>query len=166
MKSSWQAAKNAINTGDIPQYDRRRKTSLDRLADRYRRFAMLAFVVGMTSGIALNNLAGPWLCVSYMLIMIGLGFTDMAFSRAIRAIDVVTMSVNEVYRRTMTLRRRHLMCVATAMPVVLGWMVWLGFTIDDPYMTWGVVVGAVTGLILGVIQLMRFMADYREVLDE
>lgn len=165
MKSSWQAAKNSINTGCVQQPDPRRKTSLGRLADRYRRFAAIAFIVGSTSAPLLNNIGGAWLAVAYMMIMFALAVTDLSFYRAIKAIDLVTMSVDEVYRRTLALRRRHIISVVVAAPFVLGWIVWFGFKMDDPYMRWGIVSGAVVGFAMGLCVLGRFMSDYREVLD-
>lgn len=165
LKSSWQAAKNAINTGHVQQPDPRGKTSLGRLAERYRRFATIAFIVGSTSAPMFNHIAGAWLAVAYMVIMFALAVTDLSFYRAIKAIDPVTMSVDEVYRRTLALRRRHIISVVVAAPLVLGWIVWFGFTMDDPYMTWGIVSGAVVGFTIGLCVLSRFMSDYREVLD-
>lgn len=164
MKSSWQAAKNSINPcGEEP--DHRRKTLLESLGDRYRRFAAIAFIVGSTSAPMLNQWVGSWLSVAYMIIMFALAITDVTFYRAIKAINLATMSVDEVYQRIMSLRRRHLVSVVVAAPFVLGWILWFAFSIDDPYMTWGIVCGAITGLAMGLYVLSRFMSDYRAALD-
>lgn len=84
--------------------------------------------------------------------------------RGIQRIDCATMPVAEVARLSIHYRKRHLQFMCILIPMVIMWIggvVWIGF--GDIYFLAGVILGALTGLALGLMQFHRFMDDYRRL---
>lgn len=166
MKSQWQEGKDALRSaGTLP--DRRRKTSLARLADRYFRMASMALIAGSCALLPLYRIGGLGLALAYLGLMLTAAAIDFSFYRAVCAIRPARMSVDEVYRRTLTLRRRHLQSIALLLPMALTWVLFFVWAnCDDRYMMYGVATGGVVGLVCGLNVLRRFLSDYRDALEE
>lgn len=165
MKSQWQSARDAMRVDDRPRPEHRRSTSLQRLARRYWLLACIALVAG-TGSWSVYELAGEELAISYALLMLVLSLTDFAFYYAVTRIDPASMRVEEVYRRAMALRKRHLQTLLFSVPAVLGWIAWLAWSsLTDRTMVAAITAGAAVGAVIGLNALRRFMNDYREAME-
>lgn len=166
MKSQWQSARDAMRVDDRPRPEYRRSTSLQRLARRYWLLACIALVVAATGSWAVYELAGEELAIGYALLMLLLSLTDFAFYYAVTQIDPASMRVEEVYRRAMTLRKRHLQTLLFSVPAVLGWVAWFAWSsLTDRTMVAAITAGAAVGAVIGLNVLRRFMNDYREAME-
>lgn len=147
-----------------------RRTSLDRLARRYTRFAILGLLMGgivlcqiefRTDFTEILTLPGT---IAMCAIFFISGFTDLYLRDTVRSIDVQKMSVSEVTRRCRRCRKIHLLFVTIMLPVVLATLTYIVCANHvGPYFTAGVITGAIFGLCIGVTQLLRFLDDYRSL---
>lgn len=165
IKPRWQSARQAINPGQ--EFDNRRRTSLQRLADRYRRFALLALVLTGVNIPALIQFCSLECIVGFVLIMLASSAMDFYLMLCIRSIDPSAMPVHDVLFRIMDCRRKHLTFVAVALPCVFLWCAYLGYSHRlDVYFLGGIVSGGMIGLAIGIRMLLRFLDDYRAALEE
>lgn len=175
LTSAWQAAgEKSDKDSRLGQFDPRRRTALERLADRYRRFYTIALIMIPTSFMIFSN--------SHLLpelrnrVLIGVVFSiyfltsflmDRYLYHGVREIDCYSMTVNEVASRALKLRRFHLRCMAILLPVALA-MVGLALYMFsfDFYFILGVGAGAFVGGLIGFFQYKEFMKEYRTLIDE
>lgn len=88
---------------------------------------------------------------------------DRWLYHGIRQIDVVTMSVAEVVEKALYYRKWHIRFIFMLLPMALGCLGLLAYLIDDFYLRLGMIAGFLTGVALGVRQLLNFLADYRAI---
>lgn len=169
MKSTWES----LSFGNSPSMNdpeiSRRLTSLDRLAKRYQRFSRIGLVMVIVSFSWVGNmaiLAHYRLAVSivFMAFFGVCSVFDHWLYGKIKEIDCYRMTVREVAMRAMMCRKRHLQFVMAGVPcaiAVVGFMVYAAG--GDAYFLAGIVCGAIIGLCIGIRELMRFMADYRDL---
>lgn len=162
--------RNSDNTNDKD----RRYTALQQLARHYKRFSNLALMLIVMLPLPISNvmrhsnfesygagIAVISLGVAYMLTC---SLMDRWLYRGISAIDVAEMPVAEVCRLAFYYRKKHLQFIAILIPfaiLFLGSMAWL-FS-GEIYLIYGMVTGAVIGLILGYRQFRIFMEEYRDI---
>lgn len=72
------------------------------------------------------------------------------------------MSVEETHSAILRCRRQHLIFVAVALPITIGWIIFTACVSSDMAVITGIVTGALVGLALGVLILMRFLKDYKD----
>lgn len=169
LKSSWQSAKDNINTGFGEQPDNSRKTALQRLGDQYRRFSIFAIIMLFIGPNVLYSAGAKsiWLIVGFVIILGGSSIVDHYLANSIRAINLSKMPVTEVLARIMKCRKIHLWTVVINLPLVIFWCAAMAYTMKaDFYFVSGVCAGGLIGLILGIHTLMRFLRDYREAMQE
>ena len=74
------------------------------------------------------------------------------------------MSVSEVAYNAMFYRKRHLQFMAVLIPMAVALLGFTGYVFSSEiYFPYGMIVGAVCGLIIGIIQFRKFMAEYRKL---
>ncbi|MDE6547885.1 MAG: hypothetical protein K2L22_02710 [Muribaculaceae bacterium] len=177
LRKDWQDANIAIRR-ESDSYaaiiNGKRKTALQNLADRYKRFSILGVCLIMLSlSYCFNPNIFPgelkWriiISVAFALYALTASVMDCWLYNGIRSIDVVTMPVAEVIRKAMFYKKRHMQFIAVLLPFVLaiiGVIAWKG---DNIYFRLGIIVGFISGTAIGVFQLMNFLADYRAITSE
>lgn len=177
FKDAWQRHGNQLqqdNPLNISSQiiNGKRRTALMRLADRYKLFIIIAFgsiftsILWMRSSILDGSIRLP-LIISFIVYFLTCGIMDCVLYHKVTSIDVNSMPTQKVIMRAMRCRKLHLQFMIILIPVaiaLIGVLVWL-FNSQTPFLV-GILVGAVTGLIIGMVQFRRFMNDYRAVTDD
>lgn len=150
----------------------RRLSSLDNLALRYKRFSIIG-LLGIFWSIfwGFSHLLpenGRWsLPICYGLYFLLCSVMDRWLYYGISSIDCVTMNVNEVMRRALFYRKRHLQFIAILLPLAIGLIGFTAYVYSfDHYFIYGIVSGAIIGVAIGLFALMRFLEDYRNILKD
>lgn len=177
LKRAWKEGFRATSSHDYDELmhsgnSGRRRTSLENLADRYRRFALLGTAMILVSTCYLNGHIFPEpynVILSFgMMIYFTIAATmDWWLYRGIKSIDIYREPVAEVSRRARFYRRRHLQFMAILLPMMIALVTLLIIsTISNRYMTYGVISGCLFGLVIGIMALTRFMEEYRTLTSE
>lgn len=155
-----------ITPSDAP-FDQRQHTALQRLERRYRRFSIMALLFAAYIPLSMgryvdNHTLRIILMGAFAAYMLTCSAMDHHLTQRIRAINVVTMPVNEVLTRALHCRKRHLQFVCILLPCAMALLGFMAYCVsNNPWMLGGMAVGAVLGLIVGTCILRRFLADYR-----
>lgn len=148
------------------------KTSLEKLADYYRRFAILSgimlvnpwiFTMMSRDGIMRFTWALPILWFSLFAVSMTI---DITLWHRIKAIDVCDMSVTEVAARARRCRKLHLLSEVVMAPLAVAFLIVMGFAADDVYMLAGMIAGGILGLIVGLNIMFRILRLYRAVIND
>lgn len=169
IKLNWQTAGRSIKPGPDRWPDDGRKTALQRLGDRYKRFAILEVISMITGPLVLWNVGVTSMLIiaSYVLYMASALTIDQWLMRSIRAIDPSTMSVTEVLKRTMTCRKVHMWWIVGACPFALLWCLALEHIMQaNSGFVYGMLVGGVVGVVIGIRALRDFLREYRRVMED
>lgn len=167
MKPQWQSAREAIRPGHEQQFDTRRRTSLLRLAHRYKVFTCLPLVLILTNANNLVMFHSAWQLAGFVLLMAACAAESYYLMRRLSAIDTARMPVKEVLRRITDCRKSHLTFVAIGMPCALLWCLSLAYSHRaDTALTRGILAGILMGLLIGLRILQRYLKDYRKALEE
>lgn len=148
----------------------RKRTALDRLRNRYKRFWILSMGMTFTSfmifskGLTIDTRYNLWLGIAYAVYFLTAFLMDLWLWNGIGTIDPLRMSVAEVAEKSMFYRKRHLQFMAILMPMAITL---IGFTAyvfsTDVFFLYGMIAGAIFGITMGIIQFRRFMAEYRRL---
>ena len=165
IRHQWCNARFVSNDAPLSEVLRGRcTTALERLGRRYRCFVTsgLLMLIFMPLNLSRLGIIDTGYIIGFELICLVCVIVDMCLWYKIRGIDCLTMSVREVLRRSQACRKLHLRSVFVLLPCA---MVFVGMLmVQLPYYAQlGAAVGGCVGLIVGVRQLLRFLADYREV---
>lgn len=174
LKNDWKEAKfqplSEQQRAEI-MYGRRR-TALQRLADRYKWFSNMALpMMLLMPFVVLNNVlyTAPWgwkltwsiFAASYFALC---SIMDRWLYHGIKSIDCATMTVNEVSAKAMFYRKRHLQFIIILLPMAIVVIGSMSLLVDmNIYFMYGIIIGGVTGLALGLRQFLKFMSDYRTI---
>lgn len=171
IKDCWRSTRFNNGNGDITPG---RKTALQRLIERYKRFSRMALILAGCTPLYLwnplrNEVNVPeWQLISAMAFMMVYGLTasgmDCWMARGLSSINIAEMPVAEVCRRAFFYRKRHFQFMAVLIPmclILLGWLGWL--VSDNQYMFYGMVSGAVLGGAVAFRILHGFLKEYREL---
>lgn len=174
LKKNWESSNAALEGRNLPRQtvDVRRKTTLQRLASRYRRMAFLSLVclswiMPLYFRLSEENpdtpLFYPLVMVAFFLIAAGM---DYWLCRGIQSIDCATMSVETVLKKVYFYRKRHIQFIFILMPIALL-IVYLMLAMFnfEKYALLGAACGFMVGLALGLKILFDFMRDYKQVLN-
>lgn len=175
MKKAWNDTGNSLgNRSQTPDPNiiAAKKTSLDSLRDRYRRFFTIGFIMAAVSFIMFghsNMLPEEFrlpVSMAFFLYFIIAALMDLWLWKELGRINPVTMTVTEVAGKAMLYRKRHLqfMIVLIPMAITLIGLLCYAFS-SEIYFIYGVATGAVLGIIFGIREFRRFMADYRRLSD-
>ena len=177
LRKDWQDA-NVSLSHEHNAYDSiingKRRTALENLAERYRRFSNIALVLILMSFTWMfnpsmfpdNRSIGIAVGVSFAVYALIASIMDRWLYQGIRSIDVVSMSVSEVIRKALFYRKRHLQFIAILLPIVLAIIGVMAWSMDNLYFRLGIVVGFIAGTAIGLRQLFAFLADYRTITSE
>lgn len=174
LKENWESSNAALERGKLPRQtiDPRRKTTLQRLAARYRRMAIfsvlcLCWVMPLYFRLCEENpgtqLFYPLVMAAFFLIAAGM---DYWLYRGIQCIDCATMSVETVLKKVYLYRKRHIQFIFILMPLAL-FIIYLILAIFnfEKYALAGAAFGFMVGLAFGLKILYDFMHDYKQVLN-
>ncbi len=178
LEKAWLNLSDRIDRIEKNEIDRerlfgmKRKTALDSLASRYRRFSTVAFVMilpGMMS--LLNPLSRSdikwWVAGYCILYMVVAGCMDGWLYKGVSAIDVTSMPVLEVGRLCRFYRRRHHQFMLLLIPLACIFIGLICYAFRfDPYFIAGAVAGCVAGIIIGTVQYLKFVSDYKTVTSD
>lgn len=177
LKKNWQNANVSLNQNSNA-YDSiingKRRTALENLAERYRRFSNIALMLILLSFTWIfnpnmfpeNHRLSIAVGVSFAIYALIGSIMDRWLYQGIRSIDVVTMPVSEVIRKALFYRKRHLQFIAILLPIVLAIIGGMAWSMDNLYFRLGILVGFIAGTAIGLRQLMAFLADYRTIISE
>lgn len=175
IKNCWcNACFRNIGSGNS---DNRRQTALQSLAKRYRWFSNYALLLLVLMPLVLINLfwthgyGQEWMRIAIvvfsMIYCATCSIMDRWLYRGICSIDIYEMSVAEVCSLAIYYRKRHLQFVVILIPmavVLLGGIAWA--LSSNMYLIYGIITGALVGLILGTRQLYAFLDSYRSLTKE
>lgn len=179
MKKIWEQTDSRLSTiedqlssmGENVMMARKR-TALDSLALRYKRFSLVAILfagtmVLYTVGDIIPGPWGPWICLAmaaYMLLVSGM---DYWLYIKVKEIDVEGIGVSKVACMARYCRRKHLQFIMVLVPIAIVLVTALIYSFSDEiYMVYGAIAGLIFGLALGSRAFMKFMADYRSLREK
>ena len=150
----------------------KRRTALQKLACRYRRFSNVGLLmIAWSSLLMFNNILPEgtkvYFSIAFATYFLMCSIMDRWLYQGVSRIDCVSMAVGEVSRLATFYRKRHLQFMIILIPIaiaLLGSFIYV--MVDNIYFIYGVICGAVIGLAIGIFQFMEFMADYRDVMNK
>lgn len=175
IKKCWQETsfRTVEPTGGSP----RRKTALQALIARYRRFSYLSLICVLGLMPCFVHFLGQWTetkgwTVYGLDAFMGVYFIlacimDRWLANGLSSINIAEMPVAEVCGRIFYYRKKHLQFMAVLIPmavVFIGWLAWI--CAKDTSILMGMIVGAVAGGCLGYNAFCHFMKEYREATAE
>lgn len=175
LKSAWRETAQGFGNGaNAPQNitdlcTGKHSTTLDRLRNRYLRFALASMICCPLSLMFLNRELFPYehapvVTIAFILYMLTASVMDCWLFQGIGSIDCLHMSVSEVYAKAMYYRRKHLQFMMVLIPmaaIVVSLIVW--FVGVEPSIVFSMICGAAVGLLIGLRQFRAFMRDYRNL---
>lgn len=177
LRRAWKEGFRAASDRDYDQFLHNRdygnrRTALENLAARYKRFAILGTAMILVSTCYLNAHIFPEpynviLSFGMMVYFAIAAVMDWWLYRGVRSIDIYNESVSEVSRRARFYRRRHLQFIIVLVPIMIALVtLMIVSTLSNRYMTTGLIAGCLFGLVLGIMALTRFMDEYRSLTSE
>lgn len=174
IKDCWRSARFNSDNDNMPP---NRKTALQCLIERYKRFSRFALIFACCIPLCISNLlrhdvsAPVWQQISLIVFTMAYCFTasvmDCWMARGLSSIKLAEMPVAEVCRRAFFYRKKHFQFMAVLIPmclVLLGLLGWL--LSNNQYALYGMACGAVLGGTIGFRVFSRFMKEYRELTSD
>lgn len=176
LKSDWRNASEAINpdNGSGRRFSPGCKTSLDRLMLRYKGFAAMSATMTVLTGVLLiiasaESIEIPvplWLWICFEAYFLTAAVMDYWLAYRIGAIDCTVMTVDDVLRKTMYCRKKHLQFIVILLPMALALFAGMIYSFNaDMAIIYGMIAGFLIGLGIGLKKLSDFLKDYRRILD-
>lgn len=171
IKKDWRDTrvniKSAVETLDLIMQGKK-KSALQSLAQRYltfSRFAIIALFFSVPAIFQVMSQVFPlkeciWLAIGFAVIFIVSSAMDRWLYNRIKELDLTAMTVTEIARKAALYRKRHLQFVAILLPMTIALCGAMAAMSGNVYMTAGMVAGGVTGMAIGVGQLIKFLKDY------
>jgi len=175
MKKIWERTDTRLASLEMQVKnlsDTKRRTALEGLTIRYRKFAILGIFVSLIFALQSFKHFFPGtsgLIASILGTVLGItcSVTDWWLYSKLRDIDIARMSISEVAERAMQCRRVHLMFMFWSIPLAVAMVTLLTLSFEaEPYMMVSIITGATIGLAIGITQLLRFLSDYRAIREE
>lgn len=179
MDTMFQAWKNWVKTTsdenlrniyeNLQNPDRR--TSLENLARRYKRFGIVGLLMVPVSLCYLHTgiFAEPYnviISVSLMVYFAICAAMDFWLFRGITGIDIYRESVSEVSRKVRYYRRKHLQFITVLVPLMIAVLTVMFISqFDNITVLTGLIAGALVGLVIGLTMLSKFLAEYNILLN-
>lgn len=178
LKKAWLAMGEILGMqstqNDNPENLNNKKTALDNLRDRYRSFwtmslimtfiSLILFPILFTKVVIFDKPVGVYLGTAYAIYFLIAFIMDHWLWTCIGKIDPLHMSISQVAEKSMSYRKRHLQFMFILIPIAIALFGFTGYVFSsDIFFLSGMGVGVICGLILGSIQLRRFMNDYRKL---
>lgn len=153
----------------------KRRTALQALAAGYKRFSYISLCSILLCAPLMQPHIMPYapmkwpIVILFVVYMLVASMMDNWLYKGISAIDIAEMPVAEVARLAAFYRKRHIQFIFVLIPFALAFLcgmcwysVWSGFLSSLA----GIAVGATVGLFIGLRELRKFMADYRDITRE
>lgn len=176
IKLAWEKTKIALEKTEARNIELanvikngKKKTALQNLATRYLRFSRIGLVAAIVFGLSFSthsfHLAhgNRILLVAVMTGFFALAsIMDFWLYKGISSIDCSTMNVSEVISKSLFYRKRHFQFIAILFPLAIGLVTYEFFLFsDNEGFVYGGIIGIAVGLAIGLIQLMKFLSDYK-----
>ncbi|MDE6273155.1 MAG: hypothetical protein K2M31_09150 [Muribaculaceae bacterium] len=178
IKKTWNEAARKIYQPTPEEYEMiyrtRKMTALENLAGRYKSFSRLGFIMIAASlmwffgHFPFENQTMKYVVGGVMMVYFAAcGIIDRWLYKGVSSIDCFTMTVNEVIRKALYYRKRHLQSIMFLLPFAILVIGLLAYSMSaDIYVIYGIIAGAITGIILGSIQLRKFLRTYRIISED
>lgn len=173
MKSAWRETATSLQTENdrlLTEFKNGNPlTSLERLRNRYRRFAILGFtMLPLSCVFMLKSIfpieGGIWITLSFIVYFLTCGFMDTWLYRGLDTIDCLHMSVSEVIEKARYYRKKHLQFVVILIPMAIALLCGLAyFTGWEEHILLGMIIGGSIGFAIGLQQLFAFLRDYKNI---
>lgn len=166
IKQQW----NSLKIKKTPTELIKRTTSLDQLIRNYRRFAILSLVCipCVFSFYRLIEqgelLISPAIIILFIATMVFSACVDFYLYSRLKEIDLLSMSVSEVADRARACRRIHLFSQLIGIPMGLAFVIIVAVASTTVYLRWGLICGALVGLVIGFGKWLEIMRNYRSLL--
>lgn len=138
----------------------------EKLIRQYRRFAVLAPILGSCQLILLRHELGWGLKLIIAFYFITAGLMDLYLWQGMKGLDLHTLGVVQLARKSLFYRHRHhqfqVILIGIALPTLF--MLYLHWE-DNVYARWGMLTGLLLGAIAGTSVYFRMMRSYRELAD-
>lgn len=151
------------------------RSAQEDLIRKYARFSRLSFIMAIVFPLFYGNPAntifdyptklysycvGGAMCAFFLIC----GVMDLYLSNAVKDINLATMSVIEVRRQAINLKRCHHIFQMILIPLAIGVLILMLYPIIEE--TWiGAIIGLVIGLSIGISVYIKMMADYKEIIN-
>ncbi|MCM1022322.1 MAG: hypothetical protein NC343_08370 [Muribaculum sp.] len=172
IRSAWNALGKKLNDnaglGNNTSNMNNRKTTLDRLREKYRSFWIFALVMLVVtifySPIIVSEERILYMRLLFSIYFIAVFTIDYWLWRGLGTIDLISMTVTEVAHKVMFYKRRHLQFMAFLIPMAVILVILMGYILSaDGYMLTGIIIGAICGALIGTWQFRKFMSMYRNI---
>lgn len=174
MRKAWIEMGKALGMQPAPFNDPgemgSKKTALDRLRNRYRVFwiasLLLSFGTFMffSSRSIMDGRLYLWLGIAYAVYFLTAFCMDFWLYNGLGTINPLKMGVTEVAWKSAFYRKRHLQFMVVLIPMAIALIAFTGYVFSsEMYFLNGLATGVILGLIIGIIQLRRFMTEYRNL---
>lgn len=173
MKSAWRETATSLQTENdrlLTEFKNGNPlTSLERLRNRYRRFAILGFtMLPLSCVFMLKSIfpieGGIWITLACIVYFLTCGFMDTWLYRGLDTIDCLHMSVSEVIEKARYYRKKHLQFVVILIPMAIALLCGLAyFTGWEEHILLGMIIGGSIGFAIGLQQLFAFLRDYKNI---
>lgn len=148
------------------------KSTLQKLCDYYRRIAILASLMLLLPGqFYYMSLGGSmtfncFLPILWELIMLSSAVTSFTLYRRLNKINVVKMNITEVFDRVRKCRKFHIISIICDLPVALLFLTTMALSANDKFFIYGMITGAVAGVIAGSRILIKMLGMYRSLIND
>lgn len=150
------------------------RTAKDDLASTYKRFSRIAFLCAIVFPIVYGNPHGIFsypsltyhilVAIGAFLFFITAGVMDTYLHSAVNDINLATMSVTEVRRQAISLKRLHHIFQLILIPLAIGMLFLMMYPILEE--VWiGALLGLIMGVAIGIRLYIKMMADYKEMIN-
>lgn len=148
----------------------KRRTALQNLARRYRRFFIISLLcICWVPFLAFNDIFADskwrllWAVVAGVYFLTA-SIMDYWLYKGISDIDCATMTVTDVTQKAFFYKKRHLQFMMVLIPMavlIVGGLIYMNS--NDDSIVIGAVFGIILGLAIGTKQFIDFMSDYRRI---
>lgn len=174
LRKAWIEMGTALNMNthrEITEDVLNRKTTLDKLRDRYRNIgfgdicgAAIMFPILMYGGLLSESYRLP-VSISFVALLLVLSGFIFWMWWGVGKINPVTMTVTQVSELALHYRKCHMRFVMIGFPIALCWVGYFTYsvihTVADAI--GGIIAGSVVGVMIGLKGLSRFMSDYKRL---
>ena len=149
-----------------------RETSLSRLSLRYKRFSIFAFIAAILSFFyaqipIFERDMRIILCLSMVFFFMTASCMDYYLYSRIQNINLYSMSTSEVLKRLITTKKLHIIFIAILLPMALALVFVLILACgSDTEVIYGLIGGGIVGLGIGIMKLLDFFRDYKNLISE
>ena len=152
---------------------KKHKSSLDDLKTRYRVFIIIEilmlvwvplFILNNPFSVEKYRLAAAYYWAIFFAGEVGI---DYYLYLRVKSIDVLNQSISEVTKAASQTWKIHKLAIIIGFPVAIGAVILFGLVINaNEFALYGMFLGFVAGILIGIRQLLKFKEDYRNLSTE